>query len=968
MSKFPFSFPSRLLEGNSVPFSSYATRGTLQKLLNSESAVQQRHSVTSRKKGRRQSHLEAQAVKYCPLFPNVDHQHNIGASACNSGVGLLSTPSVKEEEKKKQNLLAEEKMSLLSGLQHGNRSTTREVVRLPSSSLCSASLPLTVCETRNNVLHCSERNECREMEGHSSQKYSSPSSSLLSSHGIFIHPPSLWSDEEGIFYRFGMGGQVSPSSVPGFSGFFRQHWKDFHVTEMFYKTKDSFNPGGKEMLENVICLPREYDFSIPPLPSSENFSCIIDEEKFVHGRSCSKEGGKTNEERNTLSSSTCAKDGDNSSLLVQPKEEAHASFFSVNVEKHLKEISLSTSMEFNEGRKDKKSSSLKILQCLLHKKHVAHGIALSLLAQTLRIHPRAISVAGMKDYIGDTVQRIRFENVSPLSALKASRIFRQTGVGITLSHFSYEKDVLLPGDLYGNHFKIILRGVQAAKSVIQDSMQGFEQFGFPNYYGCQRFSWFGGMEDASFALLLHNPLVFAFRFLNYTEVSRTLRQLLQRPLKYPHPVQDQYRRNVVRRLRRLTIEPGDLDEEPFLSCPTLVNMYGKSNLQYTVRQNLIIQELWQSFFDLEEQARRPIAQSLSSYLWNQALTLRLHHFGGQKVLEGDLCISKSIRREAKNASDRSIVNREHLFVATPERVPHLSIEDVVHPGFSFQGIELPHNPVGDFYVSICEKYHLSWYARYGQGGLKDFFEPPRPIVRRPLKLTYEYEQEEEKLTVCFALERGCYANVAISELMKLSRCAGSEKIQTVPTPESFWESIGQQDPGYITSLQDIYVGFEDGQGFVGDTEEVERNLDTERKIWDVPGPLFLPPEKSPYAKAVKWGKKHLLRSTQRRDLIAAMEKKRLFEKPLADTVSDDELQMYAGHTVPLPPNAKRKKIRRTIAKRQRQYPGAPSTAPRFHRSVLTHRKMARKVSESTPSNGALPEFQKLNQNSWNVSW
>lgn len=951
-----------------MPFGNYATRATPQKILSSGSAIHQRHSFTSRKKGRRETRLEAQALKYSPLISSGDYLRNVDNNACGSGVGLISTTRVEEKRKRAQRLFTEEKVSLRSGSKHGNGSAAREVTILPSSSLCSPSLPSTVRETQNKVLQCSEQDGHVEIERHFSRTYSSPSSSRLSSNGIFTHPSSLWSDEESIFYRFGMGGQVSPSSVPGFSGFFRQHWKDFYVTEMFYKTKDSFNPGGKEILESVICLPREYDFSIPALSSLETFSCNIGGEKFVDGKSNSKEEEKVKEGGSTLSSLAHTKEGDNSSLLVQSKEEPNTSFFSVNVEKHLKEISLATSMELEEERKDKKSSSLKILQCVLHKKHIAHGMALSVLAQTLRIHPRAISVAGMKDYNGDTVQRIRFENVSPLSALKANKIFRRSGVGITLSHFSYEKDILLPGDLYGNHFKIILRGVHAEKSVIQDSIHGFEQFGFPNYYGCQRFSWFGGAEDASFALLLHNPLVFAFRFLNYTEVSRTLRQLLQRPLKYPHPVQDQYRRNVVRRLRRLTIDPGDLDEDPFLSCPSLVNMYGSSNLQYTVRQNLIIGALWDSFFDLEEQARRPIAQSLSSYLWNQALTLRLHHFGGQKVLEGDFCISKSIRQEAKDASDRSIVNKEHLFVATPERVPHLSIEDVVHPGFSFQGFELPHNPVGDFYVDICHKYHLSWYARYSQGGLKDFLEPPRPIVRRPLNLTYEYEQEEKKLSICFALERGCYANVAISELMKLSRCAGSDQIQTVPTPESFWESIGQRDPGYITSLQDVYVGYEDGLGFVGDTEEVERNLDTERKIWDEPGPLFLPPEKSPYAKAVQWGKRHLLRSTQRRDLVAALEKKRLFEKPLADTVSDDELQTYAGHTVPLPPNAKHRKVRWSIARRQRKYPGAPSTAPRFHRSVLTHRKLPRKVSVSAPSSGRLPEFQKLNQNSWNVSW
>lgn len=742
-----------------------------------------------------------------------------------------------------------------------------------------------------------------------------------------VHPPSLWDDEAGIFHRFGMGGRVSPMRVPGFAGYFRQHWKDFHVTEM---CMDSTAPcGGK-------CLPRHYDFSIPALPSSS--SSLAAEGKLF----------------DKIESGTPEEGG------------VDRSFFTVNVEQRVREISKSEdtvqrSNVKNVTSKEEQSFSPDILQCVLHKQHVAHSTAMSLLAQTLRIHPHAISVAGMKDYIGDTVQRVRIEGVSPFSVLQANDTFRRKGVAMTLSHFSYSEKTLVPGDLFGNHFKIVLRGVQVEKSVIQEAVEGFQEFGFPNYYGCQRFSWFGGTEDAAFALLMHHPLIFAFRFLNYTDKSLTLRELLQRPRKYPHPIQDEYRRNVVRRLRRLSILPSDLDEEPFLSCPSFAHEFEGTGPQLSIRKKLIFRELWESYLDLELQSRRPTAQRLSSYLWNQALTLRLHHFGGQQVLEGDHCVPVHIRRLASSSEGRSVVNTQHKVIASKDNMEQLCIEDVVHPGFSFENIELPENAVGDLYRQICDRYHLQWSARHSSAGIRDFIEPPRPIVRRPIDLKHCFQPELEQLTLEFALERGCYANVAVSELMKLARCAGAERIQTVPAPNAFWDEMGAPDPGYVTSLQDIYTGYEDGLGFTSDTEEVSVSPSSEGRVWDHKGPFFLSKEEDPYVKAVRWGRQHLLRPMQRRELDEAMEKKRLFEKPLAKTITADEMKHYVGHMVPLGPNAHVNKVRRSLFKRRRRFPGAPQATPRFDRSIKSGRS-------GKGSSKALPDFYKLNRNAWNVTW
>ncbi|KAG5474406.1 hypothetical protein LSCM1_03188 [Leishmania martiniquensis] len=605
------------------------------------------------------------------------------------------------------------------------------------------------------------------------------------------------------------------------------------------------------------------------------------------------------------------------------------------------------------------------LQCTLHKQHMAHGNALAHIAQILRIHQRSISVAGIKDYMGDTVQRVRLENVSPAAALEANRQFRRKGLRMTLSDFSYTSRPLMPGDLFGNHFLIVLRDVSVPRAVLADAMAAFVERGFPNYYGCQRFSWFGGRQDAAFALLRHNWLAFAFLFLNYTDKDRSLRELLQRPKKYPHPAQDEYRRRVVRRLRQIAVDPTDLDVAPFLSCPPLNAVLTHADGRPFMRlEELICAQLRDAYFDLDVQSRRLTAQRLSSFLWNQALTLRLHHLGGARVLDGDMVAPAAVRQLSASVEDRREWFQTFGDRVTSENQHRYTIEDVVHPGFSFDGIALPQNIVGEYYKQVCEKYGLDWMAQHSRSGLKDFREPPRPIIRKPLNLSYEYDEAARVLTLRFALERGCYANVALTELMKATRCLGSEAVSVLPLPEPLWNDLGDEDPGYVTTVQDIYEGYEDGVGFTTDEARVEAASGSETKVWDHAGPLFLPEAQDPYRKAHRWGTQHLLRNSERREREAEDMKRLLFDRALAMQLKEGEVDTYAGHIVPLPPNASARQVYAKVMRRKRRYAGSPQPVPRMQRSTMP-------PSRRTGSWGSvkvLPSFQSLNRSSWNFTW
>lgn len=765
---------------------------------------------------------------------------------------------------------------------------------------------------------------------------------------LLTHPPHMWSDEVSIAHRFGMGGRAAPAHQEGFTGLFRQHWFDFCVTEMVADP-------------TVGCvgrlLSRELDVAIPSLPDA-----------LLHSEGAKGLGGpasgffevdvaarleeirrefvnvSANAEKESASSDTTAADD----TLA-----AHRSL--------LQQLSdVETALPSREELHDAAHSRARFfLQCTLHKQHIAHSVAMGNVAQTLRVHPRALSVAGIKDYIGDTVQRIRIENVSPAAARQANSIFARRGWKMRLANFSYEKAPLAPGDLAGNHFVITLRDVTAPRAVIQDAMHSLQKFGFPNYYGCQRFAWFGGSEDPAFALLRGNWLAFAFRFLNYTARDRSLRELLQRPHKYPNNVQDEYRRRVVRRLRQIAIDPGDLDVAPFLSCPPFhEKVCDAGGNPLSKQQELIVWQLREAFFDLHLQSRRLTAQRLSSYLWNQVLTLRLHHFPSDQVLMGDMVAPEILRHITTEANDRRHWFGEYGDVVDESNIEQYSIRDVLHPGFMFDGVRLPDNAVGAYYLQTCERYCLDWYTRHSATGLIDFREAPRPIIRHPIDLRYEYDAAGQKLTVSFALERGCYANVAITELMKAVRCVGSEDILTLPAPEALWEKLGKQDPGYVTSLQDIYADFEDGVGTLRDVAEPPLALESETKVWDMEGPWFLPQHEDPCRKAHAWGSRNLLRSMERRVQDAQAMSRRLFEKPLADRMEESEVGQYAGHTVPRMPNARGKRIFFKVLRRQQRYTGAPRQTLRIKRGAQVQNRNHR----------AIPAFKTLNRNSWNVTW
>ncbi|MFT7722917.1 MAG: tRNA pseudouridine(13) synthase TruD [Roseateles sp.] len=60
---------------------------------------------------------------------------------------------------------------------------------------------------------------------------------------------------------------------------------------------------------------------------------------------------------------------------------------------------------------------------------------------------------------------------------------------------------LRPGDLLGNHFRIVLRGVAGDRDAIEANLKAVASQGVPNYFGAQRFGFEGGNVEQGRAML-----------------------------------------------------------------------------------------------------------------------------------------------------------------------------------------------------------------------------------------------------------------------------------------------------------------------------------------------------------------------------------------------------------------------------------------------------------------------------------
>jgi tRNA pseudouridine13 synthase len=126
------------------------------------------------------------------------------------------------------------------------------------------------------------------------------------------------------------------------------------------------------------------------------------------------------------------------------------------------------------------------LLCILIKRNWDNFQALEAIAAQLSISPQKIHIAGIKDAKAVTAQHITIRDVKPKDIKKVNI------KDIEIIPVGFFKTKLSPYYLLGNAFKISIRALSHAKSVIQHRMEKVVEEieklgGIPNFFGHQRF-------------------------------------------------------------------------------------------------------------------------------------------------------------------------------------------------------------------------------------------------------------------------------------------------------------------------------------------------------------------------------------------------------------------------------------------------------------------------------------------------
>jgi tRNA pseudouridine13 synthase len=156
------------------------------------------------------------------------------------------------------------------------------------------------------------------------------------------------------------------------------------------------------------------------------------------------------------------------------------------------------------------------LHFTLHKENKDTMEVIYFMATQLKFNTKNFQFAGTKDRRAVTVQRISLYRAQVDRLAGLNKVLRGAKVG----DFKYEPTGLSLGDLQGNEFCITLRDCQFpdeegldidqklihAKKLLGIAITAFEQKGFINYYGLQRFGSFATSTDAVGIKLLQEDL------------------------------------------------------------------------------------------------------------------------------------------------------------------------------------------------------------------------------------------------------------------------------------------------------------------------------------------------------------------------------------------------------------------------------------------------------------------------------
>lgn len=355
------------------------------------------------------------------------------------------------------------------------------------------------------------------------------------------------------------------------------------------------------------------------------------------------------------------------------------------------------------------------------------------IARELKINRKQMGFAGMKDKKAVTRQWICISNKTPEELQGLGEKLHN----VKIINITPNQKKLRMGQLVGNKFRLMVRGVDDPESATQEAQEILNQLkerGVPNYYGYQRFG-----KDRPNTHLVGKALI-----------KGGVKEAVDRYIGHPYDTEPKH----IQEARRFYDE-GEL-EESLESMPSGMR-YEKMMLRALIKEMKKKGELTEKSYIL---ALRSIPKPLSrmfvhayqSYLFNRAVSER-SKLGIDQYVKGDILID----------------NEEHLIHEfSEEEIDNQIKKFEAHPSSPLYGSKVPlaGGKLGEMEQKVLDEENLK---------LEDFTVPQMSKlgshgIRRAMRFKIwdvSAEATEEGVLLSFSIPKGCYATAVLREVMKV---------------------------------------------------------------------------------------------------------------------------------------------------------------------------------------------------------
>lgn len=313
------------------------------------------------------------------------------------------------------------------------------------------------------------------------------------------------------------------------------------------------------------------------------------------------------------------------------------------------------------------------LHFTLYKENKDTMEVLYFMASQLKLHIKNFQYAGTKDRRGVTVQRVAAFRIPAERLQNLNRMLRAARMG----GFKNQPHGLELGDLYGNEFTITLRDcafpdapsdftarLEHAKRITHAALTNFQETGFINYYGLQRFGSFSIGTDEIGKRMLQGDLEGAVNLLcTYSPAALAAAQAhkaaAENGTAIPEDVDTKISQDDMARAEALHIWTTEekmaaaLDKMPrrFQAETAIIRHLGwvdKRSGEFKRRK-----DFQGALMGIARNLRLMYVHAYQSLVWNMAAGKRWESFG-KTVVEGDLVLVNEHKDKETKAEDAAL--------------------------------------------------------------------------------------------------------------------------------------------------------------------------------------------------------------------------------------------------------------------------------------------------------------------------